>query len=41
MPDKFINDSNLLRLIDKEKMSQSQAAKVLGVSRQAVNTRLK
>ena len=41
MPDKTINDTNLLRLIDKEKMSQSQAAKALGVSRQAVNTRLK
>ena len=35
-----INDRRLLRLVDKEKMSQSTAAKTLGVSRQAVNQRL-
>jgi predicted DNA-binding protein (UPF0251 family) len=34
------NDRELLRLIDKEKLSQSAAAKKLGVSRQAVNQRL-
>ena len=36
-----INDRKLIELIDKQKMSQSEAAKELGVSRQAVNTRLK
>jgi predicted transcriptional regulator len=36
-----INDRKLLRLIDKEKMTQTKAAKVLGVSRQAVSNRLK
>jgi len=41
MPDKNINDTKLLRLIDKDGMTQAQAAKALGVSRQAVNTRLK
>lgn len=41
MPEKTINDTKLLRLIDKENKSQSQAAKELGVSRQAVSTRLK
>ena len=35
-----INDTRLLWLIDKEKKNQSEAAKVLGVSRQAVNQRL-
>ena len=35
-----INNNKLLQLIDKEKLNQSQAAKVLGVSRQAVNKRL-
>lgn len=35
-----ISSTKLLRLIDKEKMTQSQAAKELGVSRQAVNMRL-
>ncbi len=35
-----INDRNLLRLIDKQKISQSEAAKELGVSRQAVSKRL-
>ncbi len=37
MPEKTINDTKLLRLIDKEKMTQAQAAIELGVSRQAVN----
>ena len=41
MPEKTINDTKLLRLIDREKMSQAQAAIELGVSRQAVNNRLK
>ncbi len=41
MPEKTINDTRLLRLIDKESKSQSQAAKELGVSRQAVSVRLK
>lgn len=36
-----INDTKLLKLIDKEKRSQTEAAKALGVSRQAVNQRLK
>ena len=35
-----INDCKLLRLIDKENLSQSDAAKKLGVSRQAVSHRL-
>ena len=35
-----INDSKLLRLIDKENLNQSDAAKKLGVSRQAVSHRL-
>ena len=35
-----INDRKLLRLLDKEKMNQSEAARELGVSRQAVNSRL-
>ena len=37
----MINDRKLLRLIDRENMSQSQAARKLGVSRQAVSKRLK
>ena len=41
MSAQIINDTKLLRLVDKEKMSQAAAAKELGVSRQAVNTRLK
>jgi predicted transcriptional regulator len=41
MPEKTINDTKLLRLVDREKMSQAQAAVELGVSRQAVNNRLK
>jgi len=40
MPKLIINDNKLLQLIDKEKLNQSQAAKVLGVSRQAVSKRL-
>ncbi|MEA1949654.1 MAG: DUF134 domain-containing protein [Thermodesulfobacteriota bacterium] len=35
-----INDHKLLRLIDKQKMNQTEAAKELGVSRQAVSRRL-
>jgi len=35
-----INDRKLLHLIDKQKMSQSAAAREIGVSRQAVNKRL-
>jgi predicted transcriptional regulator len=35
-----INDRKLLRLIDKDGLSQSAAAKKIGVSRQAVNKRL-
>jgi len=35
-----INDRRLLQLIDKEKMSQSAAARKLGVTRQAVSQRL-
>lgn len=41
MPTQIINNTRLIRLVDKEKMSQAAAAKKLGVSRQAVNTRLK
>jgi len=36
----MINDRRLLHLIDKDKMNQSEAAKELGVSRQAVSKRL-
>lgn len=35
-----INDRELLRLIDKDKLSQTEAAKQLNVSRQAVSKRL-
>jgi len=35
-----INDHKLLRLIDKQRMNQTEAAKELGVSRQAVSRRL-
>ena len=35
-----INDRKLLQLIDKQNKSQSEAAKELGVSRQAVSQRL-
>ena len=41
MPDKCINDSNLLRLIDREGLTQTEAARELGVSKQAVHARLK
>lgn len=34
-----INDRNLLRLVDKEGKSQTEAAKEIGVSRQAVSKR--
>jgi len=40
MPKPKINENKLLALIDEEKLNQSQAAKVLGVSRQAVSKRL-
>ncbi|WP_419656284.1 conserved uncharacterized protein, UPF0251 [Desulfosarcina variabilis str. Montpellier] len=40
MADAKINDRKLLRLIDKDGMSQSAAARELGVSRQAVSKRL-
>jgi predicted transcriptional regulator len=36
----MINDRKLIRLIDKDGLSQSAAAKKLGVSRQAVSKRL-
>jgi predicted transcriptional regulator len=36
----MINDRKLLRLIDSESKNQSEAAKELGVSRQAVSKRL-
>ncbi|MCP3891553.1 MAG: winged helix-turn-helix transcriptional regulator [Desulfobulbaceae bacterium] len=36
-----INDTKLLRLIDREKKTQVEAAKELGVTKQAVNYRLK
>ena len=35
-----INDHKLLRLIDKQRMNQTETAKELGVSRQAVSRRL-
>ncbi len=35
-----INDHKLLRLIDRDKLSQAEAARRLGVSRQAVHQRL-
>ena len=35
-----INDNKLLRLIDKDGMNQSEAARELGVTRQAVSRRL-
>lgn len=41
MKEKGINDSKLLKLIDEQKMSQSDAARELGVTRQAVNYRLR
>lgn len=36
-----INDRKLVQLLDKDKKSQTEAAKILGVSRQAVNQRIK
>jgi predicted transcriptional regulator len=41
MPEKFINDTKLLRLIDREGKTQAEAAKDLGVTKQAVSFRLK
>jgi predicted DNA-binding protein (UPF0251 family) len=41
MPEIKINDRELLRMVDKEGKSQSEAAKSLGVSRQAVSKRLR
>ena len=41
MPKPIINDRKLLRLLDKEGLSQSAAAKELGVSRQAVSLRVR
>jgi predicted DNA-binding protein (UPF0251 family) len=41
MGEQKINDSRLLRLIDKEGKTQAQAARELGATRQAVNARLK
>ena len=40
MPEQKINDRKLLRLIDTDLLSQSEAARKLGVSRQAVSKRL-
>lgn len=40
MPKPKINDTKLLYLIDEEKLNQSQAARRLGVSRQAIHKRL-
>ncbi len=40
MPKPKLNDRKMLRLIDKDGYSQSEAAKKLGVSRQAVSKRL-
>jgi predicted transcriptional regulator len=40
MPKPKINDTKLLYLIDKKRLNQSQAARELGVSRQAVSKRL-
>ena len=40
MRPKIINDNKLLRLIDKKGLSQSEAAKKLGVSRQAISKKL-
>ena len=37
----MINDIKLLRLLDKEKKSQSEIARTFGVSRQAVSQRLR
>lgn len=40
MSNQTINDRELVRLIDKERVSQSEAARRLGVTRQAVSKRL-
>ena len=40
MPEQKINDRKLIRLIDIDLLSQSEAARKLGVSRQAVSKRL-
>lgn len=40
MPEIKLNDRELLQLIDKEKLSQADAARRLGVSRQRVSQRL-
>ena len=41
MPKPKINENRLLHLIDTEGLNQSQAARRLGVSRQAIHKRLK
>lgn len=41
MKGKTINDTDLLRLIDKHGKTQTEAAQELGVTRQAVSARLK
>jgi DNA-binding XRE family transcriptional regulator len=41
MRDKKINDISLIRLIDKEGKTQAEAAGVFGVTRQAINQRLR
>lgn len=40
MPKQTINDRELVRLVDRDKLSQSEAARRLGVTRQAVSKRL-
>ena len=41
MPAQKINDTKLIQYIDRDGLTQVQAAKNLGVTKQAVNTRLK
>lgn len=41
MPKPIINDRKLLRLLDREGLSQSEASRILGVSRQAVSLRVR
>ncbi len=41
MKKKYINDTTLLRLIDKEGMTQTAIAKEFGVTRQAISSRLR